>query len=188
MKQECEYLEMADGYQARTWEELFEHFDTENVLEHFDSGRFLKWLKKTKNEGGRGIKDNDFRRLVSLHRNAANHYRFFRILFHLCDRYLSRLDSKATNCFIKMEVGERIFEMEVERKVAELTDIDDIDEIDDFVGVPSSNEELQREHDRLMEKAGRIQKNAMVKIGKLLREAEAEMSLEEWVHMRRFPM
>ena len=80
-----------------------------------------------------------------------------------------------------MEVGERIFAMEVDK-------ITDIDEIDDFVGVPSSKEELQREHDRLMEKARRIQKNAMVKIGKLLREAEAEMSLEEWVHMRRFPM
>ena len=87
-----------------------------------------------------------------------------------------------------MEVGERIFEMEVERKVAEITDIDDIDEIDDFVGVPSSKEELQREHDNLIEKARDIQKDAMGKIGKLLREAEAEMSLEEWVHMRRFPM
>ena len=173
-----DYLEMADGYQARTWEELFEHFDTENILGHFDSGRFLQWLKQTKNDGGRGIKDNDFRRLVGLHRNAANHYQFFSILFRLCNQYLNHLESKAVSCLVKMEVGERIFQLEV----AEITDID---KLDDVAGLPSSKEDLQREHDNLIEKARNIQKNAMGKIGELLREAEAGMSLKEWINIRR---
>ena len=38
-------LKLADGTQARSLEELKEHFDLASMLEHYSSGKLLIWLQ-----------------------------------------------------------------------------------------------------------------------------------------------
>ena len=38
-------LELADGTQARTLEDLQEHFDLESVLSYYKNGKLLTWLR-----------------------------------------------------------------------------------------------------------------------------------------------
>lgn len=84
---ETEYLEMADGCKVNSDEGMFEHFDTENIIEHFTSGRLAQWLKAK--QAGRDF-NREYQHLISLHKNSSHHHRLFDILFRLCDDCLRK--------------------------------------------------------------------------------------------------